>query len=232
MESGVINLIKPPGITSFQAVKAVRSILGEKRVGHCGTLDPMASGVLLVVFGAATRLSGSLMSGEKTYRGEIIFGVRTDSGDLTGKVLEEVPVPPLDPARLKAVFQTFVGEISQVPPMVSALKYGGRRLYQLAREGVTVPRAARRVTIRSFELLGIDGPRAGFRVACSKGTYVRTLAEDAGRALGLPAALASLVRERSGTFEIGAGLPWEALVGMDRQALLRHAAVRPEPPPR
>ncbi len=226
---GLLNVNKPSGIRSFSIIETVRSILQEKKVGHCGTLDPMASGVLLVLFGKATSFSDALMSGEKVYRGEMKLGLKTDTGDITGKVLETAPVPELDSSAIQAAFQKFVGEIKQIPPMYSAVKWKGRKLYQYARAGLPAQRGPRQVTVFSFDLLRHEKETIEFRVACSKGTYVRTLIEDVGVSLGLPATLSSLVREKSGRHSLDASIGWESLCRMDRETLLSRSETVPQP---
>lgn len=220
---GLLNLNKPTGLTSFQVVRQVRRILGEKRVGHCGTLDPLASGVLVVLFGSACALQDQFMAGDKVYRAEMKLGVKTDTGDITGKVLMACDPPKVSSEAVRRAFQKFTGEISQVPPMYSALKRAGKPLYEYAREGVEVEREARTVTIRSLELIFLRHPLIEFRVVCSKGTYVRTLVEDIGEHLGVPATLSGLVREKVGRFAIEQSLEWEKLVRMGREELLAHS---------
>jgi tRNA pseudouridine55 synthase len=216
---GVLNISKPSGLTSFQVVRQVRRILGEKRVGHCGTLDPMASGVLVVVFGSATVLQDQFMAGEKVYRAEMKLGIKTDTGDITGKPLMTCEPPKISTLQIQKAFDKFTGEISQVPPMYSALKRDGKPLYAYARAGVEVHRDPRPVTIHALTLIALRHPVIEFRVVCSKGTYVRTLVEDLGEFLGVPATLSGLVREKVGKFSIDQSLSWEQLAGMGRDEL-------------
>jgi len=196
--SGMLVVDKPTDMTSHDVVRRVR---GRYHVagGHLGTLDPGASGLLLVALGAATRCANVWQGGEKTYEATVRFGVVTSTQDLEGDVLETRPVL-LDEASIRAASRSMVGEIDQVPPMVSALKVRGERLYKMARRGEVVERAARRVRIAEWTWLGFDLPDARFRVRCSGGTYVRTLAHDLGAALGSGAALAALRRLRSEPF--------------------------------
>jgi tRNA pseudouridine55 synthase len=166
---GILNISKPSGLTSFQVVRQVRRILGEKRVGHCGTLDPMASGVLVVVFGSATVLQDQFMAGEKVYRAEMKLGIKTDTGDITGKPLMTCEPPKISTLQIQKAFEKFTGEISQVPPMYSALKRDGKPLYAYARAGVEVHRDPRPVTIHALTLIALRHPVIEFRVVCSKG---------------------------------------------------------------
>ncbi len=198
----VLNVYKPEGCTSHTAVQQVRRILGYRKVGHTGTLDPFATGVLLCCIGRATKLSGILMELTKEYQGAMLFGVRTDTGDIAGTVLEDRSLPLPDRAALDAAAKEFEGEILQVPPMVSALKYHGRRLYELAREGVEVERPPRRVYVESFQILGAEDRHIGFRVRCTRGTYVRALIEDFGARLAGVACVEQLCRTRIGSFRV------------------------------
>jgi tRNA pseudouridine55 synthase len=216
-----LNINKPSGVTSFWVVKQVKRVLGAKKVGHCGTLDPLAEGVLLILFGKATRLQDSLMSGKKTYRTRILLGTCTDTGDITGKVISEKPVPALSQEQLLHIKESFTGVIRQVPPMYSALKHNGRRLYDLAREGITVERNERSVEIYSLEILGCAEKRLELRVRCSRGTYIRTLAEDIGRTLGCGATMESLCRERVEPFGLDDAFDGRELQQAAREELLR-----------
>ncbi len=225
VSGGLLNIDKPSGITSFRVVKEARRILGVKKVGHCGTLDPMASGVLLVVFGRATRQVPSLMLGRKVYRATIKLGLRTDTGDRTGSVLEESAVPALRRETVLDALKNFIGTIKQVPPMYSALKHRGKKLYEYARKGVTIERPPREIEIYSLDLLEMTADTLNIRTVCSKGTYVRTLAEDIGRALGLPATLSALVREAVGPYGIDESIPGGSLPGMTAEELLRRAQI-------
>ena len=196
---------KPVGLSSFGVVKRVRALLGKKgeKIGHGGTLDPFASGVLPICMGEGTKVLPFLLDADKTYEAEVRFGVETDTLDVTGKVVAEHPVGDLNQARVESGLAQFRGAIEQVPPMYSALKRDGKPLYQYARAGLTVERAPRRVTIHALELLGFDSPdRARLRVRCSKGTYIRSLAADLGTALGVGAHLVGLRRTASGPFTI------------------------------
>jgi len=199
---GVIVLDKPGGITSFDAVQEVGRIVGERKCGHAGTLDPMATGVLPVCVGAATKIAGYLSEEEKEYEAAFAFGVETDTGDATGAPVSERPGASVPPAEVAAALSELVGTFEQVPPAYSAVKVAGVRSYTLARKGKEVPLPPRRVTVRDARLLFCDA--GGFRafLACSKGFYVRALSRDLGARLGVPMTLAALRRLRVGTFRV------------------------------
>lgn len=200
----VINLDKPSGITSFKAVDIIRKLLRIKKAGHAGTLDPMATGVLIVCLGKACKHSSSLMSHDKEYEAEITFGISTDSGDSEGKIISEAPVS-ITEEDVRKKLGAFIGEVEQVPPMVSAIHHKGKRLYDLARKGISVDRASRKVNIHDIKMLSFspgDRPKARLLVSCSKGTYIRTLCEDIGKALGAPAHESYLRRTKSGVFSV------------------------------
>ncbi len=190
-------------MTSHDVVQRVRRALRQRRVGHAGTLDPAATGVLVILAGRATRLSQFLTAADKEYEGRLVLGSSTDTQDADGVVVATGDFSGVTAEQLREVFGAFTGDIMQVPPMVSAVKQDGRRLYELARRGVEVEREARPVTVRRFELLGLELPDAQFRVTCSKGTYVRTLVADVGDRLGCGAHLGGLRRTRSGDFALG-----------------------------
>ncbi|MGE3908316.1 MAG: tRNA pseudouridine(55) synthase TruB [Chloroflexota bacterium] len=191
---GLLNVCKARGFTSHDVVAVVRRALGTRRVGHTGTLDPMAEGVLPICVGRYTRLVELLTDTEKGYYAEIELGARTTTDDAEGEIIERRPVPELTPAALERVLDRFRGPISQVPPAYSAIKVAGRRAYDLARRGDAPELAARPVTIHRLDLTGWDTPRLALTVACSKGTYVRSLARDLGENLGCGAHLTRLVR--------------------------------------
>jgi len=194
----VVN--KPSGITSHDVVNFIRRRFNIKRVGHAGTLDPMATGVLVVLLGKATKLSNTFTGDDKEYVAKIFFGKKTDTQDSQGRVIEEKNIGSIDIEDVKKALDNFKGEIEQVPPMVSAIKHKGKRLYQLARAGKTVNREPRRITISSIEMLDFRFPELTFKVRCSKGTYVRTLCEDIGKVLGVPSHMSGLIRSASGDF--------------------------------
>ncbi len=219
-ESGLLNIAKPTGISSFGVVAQVRRILKVKRVGHCGTLDPLAEGVLLVLYGPATKLQSLCMGLSKTYRVRLRFGVVTDTGDITGEVRERREVAVFSRERIESVLSSFTGEIEQVPPMYSALKHKGQPLYKLARAGETVERAPRKVTIYRIEMLALAAETLELRVECSRGTYIRTLGEDIGTLLGCGATMEFLCREKVGPFGIETALDGKILSGCTKDKLL------------
>jgi len=198
---GVLLLDKPAGISSNHAVQAVKRLYGATRVGHTGTLDPLATGLLVVVVGEATKFSGGLLEADKEYDATIRLGVTTSTGDAEGQVLA-TREPTVTLAEVERVVPGFVGEIEQVPPMHSALKKDGRPLYAYARAGLTVARSPRRVTVHTLDVAGFDGRDLRLRARVGKGTYVRTLAEDIGQRLGCGAHLAALRRTRVGRFRL------------------------------
>lgn len=204
---GAILIDKPAGPTSHDVVDAVRRRFGIKKVGHCGTLDPNATGLLIIVLGRGTKLSEKLMSDDKVYEGTIKFGEATDSYDADGELTASLPVPPLTLEQLNETAAGFVGDLMQTPPMVSAVKKQGVPLYKLARKGVEVPREPRLVHIYSFRFSEYREPCGRFRIACTKGTYVRSLAHELGRKVGCGAHLAALRRTTSGKFEIADAAP-------------------------
>jgi tRNA pseudouridine55 synthase len=209
--SGILVVAKERGTTSFDVVAVARRRLGVRRIGHAGTLDPDATGVLPILVGEATKLTSYLVDQDKEYLATVRFGLTTDTHDLSGRVLSETPVDDLVPARLEEACRAFVGPIKQVPPMYSAVHHQGRRLYELARAGIEVERTPREVVVRSILIEKIDGPRATLRVVCGKGTYVRVLAADLGTALGCGGAVESLVRCRVGPFDLRDAVSWREL---------------------
>lgn len=207
--SGILPVEKGPGVTSFQVVAHLRRILRAPRIGHGGTLDPAATGLLPILIGEATKLTPYLVDLDKEYVATVRLGVTTESQDLSGAVIETRPVPALDAAAIEAALSPFLGVIRQVPPMFSALRKGGKRLYELARQGVEVEREPREVRIDSIHLESLSLPDFVIRIRCGKGTYVRTLAADVGAALGCGAALAGLVRTRVGPYALADAAPWD-----------------------
>jgi tRNA pseudouridine55 synthase len=210
---GVLVVDKPAGMTSAAVVARVRRTLGARRVGHTGTLDPMATGVLPLCLGEGTKIAGYLLAEDKAYEGELELGVETDTLDREGQVTRRDPVAAAGVTReaLEAAMAAMVGDRLQVPPMYSAIKHQGRRLHQLAREGVEIERPPRLVRIDRFELVAGEPPRARFAVECSKGTYVRSLVDDLGRVLGCGAHLTALRRTRSGSFTLEHALQAEEI---------------------
>jgi len=211
VRSGVLVVDKGRGATSFDVVAVARRRLGVRRIGHAGTLDPDATGVLPILVGEATKLTPYLVDQDKEYLATVRFGLTTDTHDVSGRVLSETPVDDLAPARLEEACGAFVGRIKQVPPMYSAIHHEGRRLYELARAGIEVERAPREVVVHSILIEKIDGPRATLRVVCGKGTYVRVLAADLGAALGCGGAVESLIRSRVGPFDLREAVSWQEL---------------------
>lgn len=199
MLCGVINVYKPTGITSFDVVRKIKKLSRQKKVGHCGTLDPEASGVLPVCIGRATKAIEFIMDDFKIYEAQVKLGVVTDTYDREGKVLEENNVD-VSEEKVVEVINSFVGEIQQVPPMYSALKHNGKKLYELARQGIEIEREPRKVTIYNVEIINIDLPIIKILVKCSKGTYIRSLCYDIGKALGCGAMMWSLERYGTGSF--------------------------------
>jgi tRNA pseudouridine55 synthase len=209
--NGILLLDKPAGLTSNAALQVVKRLYRARKAGHTGSLDPLATGLLPICFGEATKISGFLLDADKHYRVQCKLGVRTNTGDAEGEVLEQRPVEGITEAALREVIAGFLGDIEQIPPMYSALKHKGERLYNLARQGVEVEREARTVTIYALELLDFGGDRAELRVHCSKGTYVRTLVEDIGAMLGCGAHVSGLRRLGVGPFDGSAMHDMEAL---------------------
>lgn len=199
---GVLLIDKEPGMTSHDVVAMVRRALNTKKVGHCGTLDPLATGLLIVVIGRGTKIQDLLMSEDKEYVGTMKLGVTTDSQDSDGEVVETRPVPDLSKEEIKSAFARFDGDFYQMPPMVSAIKKDGVPLYKLARQGKTVEREPRFVHIFAHEIRNVALPDIEFRVVCSKGFYVRTYAFDIGNVLGCGAHLTALRRTKSGRFTL------------------------------
>ena len=208
---GFLVVDKPPGITSHDVVAVMRAVLGIKKVGHTGTLDPFATGVLPVAVGRATRLIPFLDEKVKVYEGTVTLGCSMDTGDPTGNVLLESPVPELSREKVESVFKNFIGPIMQTPPPYSAVKINGKPLYKYAREGIEVSVPAREIRIDSIELIEIRGNEIDIRVRCGPGTYVRVLAEDIGVALGTCAHLSALRRTSSGQFYIEGSIQFEEL---------------------
>lgn len=209
--NGILLVDKPSGMTSHDVVDRVRRATGIRRVGHTGTLDPSATGLLIMCIGMATRLSEFLTALDKVYEGVMELGRVTDSHDLDGVALEEHPVPDLTVEDIQAVFDGFTGDIMQMPPMVSAVKVNGERLYKRARKGEVVDRPARPITVHEFKAIDYVAPRSKFRVRCTRGTYARTLCHDAGQKIGCGAALALLRRTAVGHHHIEDATPLDAL---------------------
>jgi len=226
---GVLLVDKAPAMTSHDVVAIARRALDTRKVGHCGTLDPLATGLLIVVIGRGTKIQDLLMAEDKEYEGTMALGVSTASQDADGAVVETKPVPPdLDPARIGAAFDKYHGDFYQLPPMVSAIKKDGVPLYKLARKGQVVEREPRFVHVYAHEILGIRLPEIDFRVSCSKGFYVRTYAHDIGEELGCGAHLKSLRRTRSGRFTLERAVTVDELKNAPRDQLLAKIISLPE----
>jgi tRNA pseudouridine55 synthase len=216
---GAILVDKPAGPTSHDVVDAIRRRFGIKKVGHCGTLDPNATGLLIIVLGRGTKLSEKLMSDDKLYEGTIQFGEATDSYDADGEITASLPVPPLTLEELTREAAEFVGDRMQIPPMVSAVKKDGVPLYKLARKGLEVKREPRLVHIYSFRFSDYHEPLAQFRIACTKGTYVRSLAHELGQKIGCGAHLSALRRIASGKFDVARALPLDRIIALSTSEL-------------
>ncbi len=200
--NGIVVVNKPAGITSHDVVNRVRRKFGMRRVGHAGTLDPLATGVLVILLGKATKLFKEFQDFDKAYRATLKLGTTTQTADILGKVIEQKSYEHISRDQILDVLERFIGETEQIPPMVSAVKVGGQRLYKLARQGIEVKREPRRITIRSLRLLAHKDNLVEFAVECSKGTYIRQLAEDVGRALGCGACITQIERTKVGPFLI------------------------------
>ena len=209
---GFLNINKPPGITSHDVVARLRRGLKIKKIGHAGTLDPMATGVLVICVGAATRLSEYVMHTTKTYHARIKLGVMTDTYDAEGAVIAEQDATHISEADVMRVLAGFVGEIEQLPPMYSAIKHKGKKLYELAREGQTIEREPRRITIELLDVLDWSLPEFTLKITCGAGTYIRSLAHDIGELLGVGAHLTGLTRSASGSFKLDEAVELEAVI--------------------
>jgi tRNA pseudouridine55 synthase len=216
---GALLIDKPVGPTSHDVVDAIRRQFHIKKVGHCGTLDPNATGLLILVLGRGTKLSEKLMSDDKVYEGTIKFGEATDSYDADGEMVSSLPVPPLTVEQLNEMAAGFVGDVMQTPPMVSAVKKGGVPLYKLARKGVEVEREPRLIHIYTFKFSAYQEPLGQFRLACTKGTYVRSVANELGQKLGCGAHLANLRRVASGKFNVAQAIPLERVLRLSVREL-------------
>ncbi len=216
---GAILVDKPAGPTSHDVVDAIRRHFGIKKVGHCGTLDPGATGLLVIVLGRGMKLSERLMADDKVYEGAIKLGESTSSYDADGELVASLPVPPLTVEELNEYAAEFVGDQMQTPPMVSAIKKDGVPLYKLARKGVEVPREPRLVHIYSFKFLSYEEPAGRFRLACTKGTYVRSIAHELGQKIGCGAHLATLRRVSSGKADVANAIPLEELLKLSPREL-------------
>ena len=223
--NGVLIVNKEQDFTSHDVVAKLRGITRQKKIGHTGTLDPMATGVLPVCFGNATKLCDMLTDKSKEYETCMLLGVTTDTQDITGSILEKKEVKCTE-KEISDVIQKFVGEYEQMPPMYSALKVNGKKLYELARAGIEVERKTRTVVIEKIEILSIDFPRVYLRVGCSKGTYIRTLCDDIGRELGCGATMEELKRTRVGGFTIENAYTLNQIENMMQEGVLENELLR------
>ena len=219
--SGVLLIDKAPDMTSHDVVAIARRALNTKKIGHCGTLDPMATGLLMLVIGRATKIQDLLMSEDKEYQGTLTLGKATSTQDRQGEVIEEHPVPEFDAGQIDAAFSAFTGNFEQIPPMVSAIKKDGVPLYKLARKGQVIERDPRPVYVTSYKIGRIALPEVDFTVNCSKGFYVRTYAHDIGNKLGCAGHLSDLRRTRSGKFTLDRAVPVADLKTGPREDLLK-----------
>ncbi len=227
MINGFFVIDKPAGITSHDVVSRVRRILGTRKVGHTGTLDPFATGVLPVAVNEGTKAIPFLDEGVKCYEAKLKLGVTTDTLDITGKILSTADYSSIDEKRFAQLLPQFIGKIEQVPPMFSAIKIDGQPLYKMARQGQEVERKSRHVEIRSIEITGFELPYVNISVNCSRGTYVRSLADDMGKAIGCGAVLQELRRTESGPFEICSAISLETLQTLTQQGLQKSACMTP-----
>ncbi|MBO7431834.1 MAG: tRNA pseudouridine(55) synthase TruB [Elusimicrobia bacterium] len=201
--SGLLLVNKPSGITSFKVVSIIRKTLKVKKVGHCGTLDPLAVGLMIVLVGkSATKQQDKFMKQDKVYYAKIKLGIKTDTGDLEGQIISQSDFSNITLEQIKSVCNSFIGETEQEPPMYSALKVNGKKLYELARKGITVERKKRKITIYNIDILSFNGNEIEIRVKCSSGTYIRVLAQDIGAKLNTDATLSYLRREQIGPFSL------------------------------
>ena len=206
---GFILIDKPSGITSHDVVSVIRRKFHMRRVGHAGTLDPLATGILIVLLGPATKLFNKFSSMDKAYEATLTLGMTTDTADIEGKILTTSSYAHISQKQIEEVFKQFVGDIEQIPPMVSAIKVNGKRLYRLARKGIEIAREPRKIKIDSLQIMNIVLPEVKFFLDCSKGTYVRKLAEDVGEVLGCGGCISQIRRTRIGEFQIKDAVPLE-----------------------
>lgn len=224
---GVVAVNKPQGVTSHDVVNRLRRTFSTRRIGHTGTLDPLATGVLVICVGQATRIAEYLTASDKEYIGDALLGVQSDTQDITGDVVPVGPAAGVTPGMVEAALAALTGEIIQVPPMTSARRHDGKRLYELAHRGIEVEREGRPVTIHEAELLAFkpgETASVSVRIRCSTGTYIRTLFHDLGAALGVGGCMSALVRTRAGAFTIGQALTLEELADGDPYGRLRPIA--------
>ena len=214
--NGIVVIDKPPLFTSHDIVNFIRRRFKLRKVGHAGTLDPLATGVLIILLGSFTKKSIEFTNTDKEYIGTVSLGVETDSGDAQGRIICTKNVDNFNQGQVEIIFSQFMGEITQVPPMVSSLKHKGQPLYKFARQGITVKRKPRKIMISSLQITRISPPEIDFRITCSKGTYLRQLAIDIGKKFGCGAHLAKLRRIRSGALSLDKAISWEQLQKIER----------------
>ncbi len=217
--NGILLVDKPSAWTSHDIVAKIRSYFSLNKVGHGGTLDPLATGLLVILIGKATKLSNSIMSGDKIYNAEVKFGLNTSTQDIDGKIIKTSDSSMINSDKITKTLPLFTGEIKQLPPMVSAIKKNGIPLYKLARKGIEIEREERSIKINKLELLDFNNPYANFKIICSKGTYVRTLANDIGDKLGCGGCLTKLRREASDPFTIDQAHSLELILSKTRDTL-------------
>jgi tRNA pseudouridine55 synthase len=223
--SGVINVNKPENVQSNAIVQKFKRILNCKKIGHAGTLDPLATGVLLLCVDEATKISQYLMEQEKQYSITMLLGVKTDSFDVTGKIIEKKEIPSLEKSQILNVFNSFLGESMQVPPMFSALKYKGQPLYKYAKKGIEITRAPRKINITKIKVVNINLPRIDAEINCSKGTYVRSLTDDIGKALGTVACVERIQRQSVGNFNIKDAFNFDQLMNFDKSDIIKNKLI-------
>ena len=228
LADGILNINKPGGITSMEVVRFVKRLTHVKRVGHAGTLDPIATGVLPICLGQATRLMEHMVDGRKIYRGELTLGAATDSYDADGQVTATADPSGVTRAQVEALLPLFTGTLQQLPPMFSALKHEGQRLYDLARAGVEVERPPREVVVHQLTLTGWEPPTLTIEAECGRGFYMRTLAHDIGQALGCGAHLSALTRVRAGSFHLDEAIDLKALEARAEEAAWRDMLLPPD----
>lgn len=225
---GVLLVDKAEEMTSHDVVAVVRRKLGIKKVGHCGTLDPIATGLLLITIGRGTKVQDLLMSEDKEYAGTMTLGITTGTQDRQGEILEQRDVPPLNLEQIRGTFEKFLGDFHQIPPMVSAKKHGGIPLYKLARQGKVVEREPRLVHVYRYTIDRLNLPEIDFSVVCSKGFYVRTYAHDIGQSLGCGAHLKALRRTKSGRFDVVNAISVDEIENAPREVVIRSILSLPE----
>lgn len=219
-EDGLLLVDKPAGMTSHDIVASIRRQFAIRKVGHGGTLDPGATGLLIILTGKGTSLSNQVMGGDKVYTGEMLLGTETSTQDIEGEIVAQLPYDLVTCEKLEEAMSHFTGDVLQTPPMVSAVKINGVPLYKLARKGVEAEREARLIHVYSFKLTSFESPIGAFEVKCGKGTYIRTLCHDVGKELGCGACMKSLRRVQCGRFSVSDAIPFAEIMAMKPEALL------------